>query len=93
MKKFFSNKLAISIFIAPALILFTVFMFIPIVQVFIYSFSDWNGIAAPVFNGLTNYVKLFSDRVFATAHRNQFIFNVCRIIGCYKLGSVHNANL
>jgi len=76
MKKFFSNKLAISIFIAPALILFTVFMFIPIVQVFIYSFSDWNGIAAPVFNGFTNYVKLFSDRVFATAHRNQFIFAI-----------------
>ena len=76
MKKFFSNKLAISIFIAPALLLFTVFMFIPIVQVFIYSFSDWNGIATPIFNGLTNYIELFSDRVFATSHRNQLIFGV-----------------
>ena len=76
MKKFFSNKLAISIFIAPALLLFTIFMFIPIVQVFIYSFSDWNGIAAPIFNGLTNYIELFSDRVFATSHRNQLIFGV-----------------
>ena len=76
MKKFFSNKLAISIFIAPALLLFTIFMFIPIVQVFIYSFSDWNGIAAPIFNGVTNYIELFSDRVFATSHRNQLIFGV-----------------
>ena len=76
MNKFFGNKWAIAIFIAPALTLFTVFMFIPIVQVFIYSFSEWNGIAAPVFNGLTNYTKLFNDRVFATAHRNQFIFAV-----------------
>ena len=76
MNKFFGNKLAIVIFIAPALTLFTVFMFIPIVQVFIYSFSEWNGISAPVFNGLTNYIDLFNDRVFTTAHRNQFIFAV-----------------
>jgi len=76
MKKFFSNKLAISIFIAPALILFMVFMFIPIVQVVIYSFSEWNGIGAPEFNGIANYLKLFEDRVFATAHRNQFIFAI-----------------
>jgi len=76
MKKFFSNKLAIFIFVIPALTLFTVFMFIPIVQVFIYSFSDWNGLATPEFNGIENYIKLFSDRVFTTAHRNQFIFAI-----------------
>jgi len=76
MKKYFSNKLAIFLFVAPALTLFTVFMFIPIVQVFLYSFSEWNGLATPQFNGLTNYVKLFSDRVFSTAHRNQLIFAV-----------------
>ena len=76
MKKFFSNKVAISVFVAPALILFIIFMFIPIVQVFIYSFSEWNGIKEPVFNGITNYTKLFTDRVFVTAHRNQFIFAI-----------------
>ena len=76
MKKFLGNKLAIFIFVAPALTLFTVFMFIPIIQVFVYSFSEWNGIAAPVFNGITNYIELFGDRVFATAHRNQFIFAI-----------------
>ena len=76
MKKFFSNKLAIFVFVIPALTLFTVFMFIPIVQVFIYSFSDWNGLATPEFNGIENYIKLFSDRVFTTAHRNQFIFAI-----------------
>lgn len=76
MKKFFGNKLAIFLFVAPALTLFLVFMFIPIVQVFIYSFSEWNGIAAPTFNGFTNYIELFSDRVFKTAHRNQLIFAI-----------------
>lgn len=76
MNKFFGNKLAITIFVAPALALFAIFMFIPIVQVFLYSFSEWNGIAAPVFNGFTNYTELFTDRVFVTSHRNQFIFAV-----------------
>ena len=76
MKKFFSNKLAIGIFVAPALLLFLIFMFIPIVQVVIYSFSEWNGIGTPEFNGIANYLKLFEDKVFATAHRNQFIFAI-----------------
>lgn len=76
MKKFFGNKLAIFLFATPAMTLFILFMFIPIVQVFVYSFSEWNGLATPVFNGLTNYIELLSDRTFPTAHRNQFIFAV-----------------
>ena len=60
----------------PAMLLFVVFMFIPIVQVFVYSFSDWNGLSTPIFNGLTNYIELLSDRAFPTAHRNQLIFAV-----------------
>lgn len=76
MKKFFGNKLAIFLFAMPAMLLFVVFMFIPIVQVFVYSFSDWNGLSTPIFNGLTNYIELLSDRAFPTAHRNQLIFAV-----------------
>lgn len=76
MKKFFSNKLAIGIFVAPALLLFMIFMFIPIVQVVLYSFSEWNGIGEPVFNGIENYLKLLQDKVFVTSHRNQFIFAI-----------------
>jgi len=75
-KKFRSNKLAIFLFTFPALLLFIVFVFIPILQVFAYSFTKWNGISAPEFTGLKNYVRLFTDKVFYTSNKNMFIFAI-----------------
>ena len=83
MKKFRSNKLAIFLFIVPAITLFLVFDFIPIVQVFIYSFTEWNGLSTPVFTGFKNYVDLWNDRVFATSNKNQLIFAL--IITVYQI--------
>lgn len=76
MKKFRSNKLAIFLFTFPALLLFIVFVFIPILQVFAYSFTKWNGISAPEFTGLKNYIRLFTDKVFYTSNKNMFIFAI-----------------
>jgi len=75
-KKFRSNKLAIFLFTFPALLLFIVFVFIPILQVFAYSFTKWNGISEPAFTGLKNYIRLFSDKVFYTSNKNMFIFAI-----------------
>lgn len=83
MKKYLGNKLAIFLFIAPALLLFTVFIFIPIVQSLIYSFADWNGVKAANFTGVKNYIRLFGDKNFATANKNQLIFAV--IITVYQM--------
>ncbi len=74
MKKFFGNKLAIAIFTLPALILFTALVFYPIVQVFIKSFYDWNGLSTGTFIGFDNYVRLFDDKVFWISNKNGFIF-------------------
>ncbi len=51
-------------------------MFIPILQVFAYSFTKWNGISAPEFTGLKNYIRLFTDKVFYTSNKNMFIFAI-----------------
>ncbi len=83
MKKYMGNKLAILLFIAPALAIFILFDFIPIVQVFGYSFTDWNGLTMPTFTGLKNYIKLFGDKVFVTSNRNQLIFAI--IITVYQM--------
>ena len=83
MKKYMGNKLAIFLFIAPALAIFILFDFIPIVQVFGYSFTDWNGLTTPDFTGLKNYIKLFGDKVFVTSNRNQMIFAI--IITVYQM--------
>ena len=83
MKKYMGNKLAIFLFVLPALAIFIIFDFLPIIQVFAYSFTDWNGLTTPTFLGLKNYIDLFNDRVFYTSNRNQLIFAV--IITVYQM--------
>lgn len=83
MKKYMGNKLAILLFVLPALAIFIIFDFFPIIQVFAYSFTDWNGLTTPTFLGLKNYIDLFNDRVFYTSNRNQLIFAV--IITLYQM--------
>lgn len=53
------------LFLAPYLILFTVFIVIPVVLATILSFTDFDSINFPNFVGLKNYITLFtSDSVF-----------------------------
>ena len=88
MKKYLGNKRAICLFILPAMILFTLFIFVPIIQVFVYSFSDWNGLGIPKFTGLANYKKLFSDSTFIVANKNQLIFALVITVYQMFLGTV-----
>ena len=83
MKKYMGNKLAVFLFVLPALAIFIIFDFIPILQVFAYSFTYWNGLTIPNLTGLKNYIELFSDRVFYTSNRNQIIFAV--VITIYQM--------
>ena len=76
MKKFYSNKLAILLFTLPALAVFSVMVFYPIIQVFIKSFYDWNGLGSGTFIGIENYLTLFKDTVFKISNKNALIFAV-----------------
>lgn len=62
MKEKKKNALLGYIFLLPTLIIFALFMFIPLVNTVFLSFFDWNMIK-PVkkFVGLTNYIELFKD--------------------------------
>jgi ABC-type sugar transport system permease subunit len=62
------------LFIAVPVIWTTVFLFIPMVFSFTWSFTDYNGIQAPQFIGLKNYLSLFKDDIFLAALRNTTIF-------------------
>ena len=61
MKKLYSNKLTILLFILPALLLFLVILVAPIFMSAYYSFFDWNGFGKKVFIGLENYKELFTS--------------------------------
>lgn len=61
MKKLYSNKLTITLFVLPALLLFLVILVAPIFISGYYSFFDWNGFGKKTFIGLENYKELFTS--------------------------------
>ncbi|MBQ6545742.1 MAG: sugar ABC transporter permease [Lachnospiraceae bacterium] len=62
MKKVYSNKLHLIIFLLPALLLFCGVLIAPIGASFYYSLFDWSGFGAQkTFLGLSNYKELFTS--------------------------------
>lgn len=74
MDRLLRNKKAIAIFLLPALLLFTVVLFIPICQSVYYSFCEYKGLTAPEFIGLTNYKNLLKDKSMMFALKNSVFF-------------------
>lgn len=67
------------IFIAPSLVLLTIFFVIPVVTAFLMSFTDFDiyslaNLHFARFVGLRNYTNLFSDPLFWKAMFNTFYF-------------------
>lgn len=70
-------RIAPIVFIAPALILFSIYVIYPIVNSVWISFHDWDGIVEPYFIGLGNYEELILwDESFLTAIWNNIIWLV-----------------
>lgn len=68
----------IAVFLAPAVLIYSAFMVIPLVNSLRLSFFEISNQNQLSFNGMQNYVKLFSDSNFAPffwrALKNNFIF-------------------
>jgi raffinose/stachyose/melibiose transport system permease protein len=65
-----------AIFVAPALILFTLFIVQPVIEAVGASFYNWNGLGAPSpdkFIGLGNYEQLAGNRTFQRAIGNTLL--------------------
>ena len=65
-------------FVLPQLIGFTIFVLIPLVNVFIYSFHNKNMLfGTNIFIGFDNFTKLFTnDSLFWMTLKNTFVFSV-----------------
>jgi raffinose/stachyose/melibiose transport system permease protein len=67
-------KPVVILFLPPALLLFTVFVVLPIGEAGWYSFFNWNGYGRPTeFIGLRNYELLLKTPVFLTALTNNLL--------------------
>src|SRR3712207_8889009 len=64
------RRLTPYIFIAPNMVVFTVFLFVPMVLAIYMSFNEWSLIEEPTFIGLGNYVQMFQDPQFWQALGN-----------------------
>lgn len=89
MDKIFRNKLAIILFISPALLLFTAILLIPIFQTFYYSLCDWNALTSPKFVAFDNFKRLFvKDKIMRTALKNSLFFMLFSAITQQILGLI-----
>lgn len=82
--KEFLNKewVAAWMYLLPALIILTLFVIYPTIQLFINSFFEWDGMSDKIFIGLKNYMELFQDEEFLKTILNTFLF----IIGTVPVG-------
>ncbi len=69
------QRIFAAVFLAPALILFTVFVAIPSVRALAYSLRRWDGLSAPQWVGLDNFKDLFrdSDMFLVALRHNVFL--------------------
>lgn len=87
MEKLLRDKKAIFVFVAPAAILFTVVLFVPIVYSFYISLCDWNALTDPVFVGFKNFREMFvKDKIFKDALKNSIFFTIFSFITQQALG-------
>lgn len=66
------SRFYIFMFLAPALIIYTIFQIIPLIAAVYFSFVEWNGISGSAlkFVGLQNYTQAFKNADFLLALKN-----------------------
>ncbi len=70
------RELAPWLFLAPGMLMFAVYVVIPIFQSVWISFHDWDGLGTPQWIGMANYAELWTDDNFYTSLKNNLIWLV-----------------
>nr|WP_067288932.1 sugar ABC transporter permease [Marinobacterium profundum] len=69
-------KLAPWLFLLPGILMFLMYVIIPIFQSLNVSFYAWDGLGEKEFVGMSNYVELMDDEAFYTSLKNNLIWLV-----------------
>jgi multiple sugar transport system permease protein len=75
-------------FIAPNLLLFTTFVFLPMVYAVYISFHRWSIIGEPVYIGVANYRRLAFDPLFWQALKNTVVYSLGTVPASMALGLI-----
>jgi len=73
-------------FLAPAWLVYTIMLVIPIILAFGMSFTKWNGIGKMKFVGLKNYGMMFKDARIGNATVNTLVITLAVVIVVNVLG-------
>lgn len=74
------------LFLAPHLSLFGIFVFGPVLAIFVLSLFDWNLLGNHHFVGLRNFVEMGTDEQFWRALRNTLVFSAVIVPSTLALG-------
>ncbi|MFC3803802.1 carbohydrate ABC transporter permease [Cohnella sp. GCM10012308] len=88
MNKYLGNKTAILLFILPALLVYSVVVFYPMLQVFFRSLYEWDGLTPGTFIGFDNYTRMFDDSIFHTSVYNGLVFALIITVAQLSIGTL-----
>lgn len=80
--------MALWIGLLPALLLYTVFAIVPILQSFYYSLMEWNGFTEMKFVGFDNFIRLFGEPLFWNSAKNNLYVVAASVAGQVPLALV-----
>ena len=89
-------KLAPVFFLAPAMLLFAVYVLYPIFSSLRISFFEWDGVGEMIWIGFGNYIEMWEDDRVHTAIRNNVLWLICFLLApplSLALGIFLNQNL
>jgi raffinose/stachyose/melibiose transport system permease protein len=85
----FKNKFAPYLFVIPALVFILIFVYLPIIENFYFSFFRMNSYApGQTFIGLDNFKDIFQNEIFYTAIINNTWYAVISLIFQVGLGLI-----
>ncbi len=90
MKRYSSDNVYWTLFLAPALLILSFFFIIPVIGGFVYSLTDWTGITKEInFVGIDNFKNLlFNDDKFYEEVFHTLIFSICITIFQNSIGLI-----
>ena len=91
-KRQFRENIAGYLFIGPWLLAFLAFAVLPILMSIYYSFTNYNILGSPIFNGLANFKRMGQDPLFWQSLKVTFTFAFisvpCRLIFAFLLAAL-----
>jgi ABC-type sugar transport system permease subunit len=75
-RRFLSRNMVPYVFLAPATLIFAVYLVVPMGMSFWYSLTDWSGLGPKHYVGLSNYRQVFTDPTTRLALKNTAIWTV-----------------